>query len=477
MRRLLPLIGPLLLLATGLAALELRKTYIRAFFQAGQPALAPVRVQEPVAGPLRPVRVLLVDGLNRADALASPAMNRLCKRGLDLHLDVGFPTVSLPVQHVLWTGAWQQESGVQFVVGKLRRPALPSLPGAVRARGGQAVAVVQHHPEIAGSFPFSPVTVAGGGPQLRAAAIPAWRSGAALVFVHHLAVDDAGHRGGSGSPAYDAAIQDAETLLGELLAVTPAGAAVAVLSDHGHLPAPVGGHGGPEEALRLVRGCLAGSGVPAGSRADATLPDLTVMLAGRAGVPAPQFASGRDLGAVLAGSGRTRASLPGPNAWAILVSALLCPVLLLPWAAGLRRARRPLAALLATLPWGVILSLGLLWVFYGWPTLSRGVVFSASPWHLAAALWPAALLPAIQGLWPGCRGARLVGDRGRLLLWPWLLTPALAALILTGFPLAAPPILPRLTALASVLLLLAGLGLIALGGAGFVVRLLVHRRR
>lgn len=469
MRRLLPLIAPILLLLAGLGLLQVRKAYIRSFFVQGEPALPEAVERDAAKGVLRPARVLLVDGLSEVYSRGSPAMNRLCAQGLDLRLDVGFPSVSLPVQHVLWTGTWQHESGVQFVVKKLTRPALPSLPGEVRAMGGEASALVQHHPWIAGSFPFSSVVEASD--NFSAQALEAWRSGADLVFIHHLAVDDAGHRSGAASPAYAAAARAADTLLGKLHVASPPGATLVALSDHGHLPGTRGGHGGAELGVRLVRACVTGAGIPAGSRAEATLVDLTALLAGQLGLPPLAHCRGVGLHKLLQGHAPRHAPLPGPRPWAVAAAITLAAALLILWGGGIWRAQRRATLAVATLPWGVLVSLVLIWFWFGPPTLSSGIVFQAEPWAFSRALWPALLLPGVTGWWLDRGGPRLVGGLG--LLWPLTVAPALLALGLTGFPLVSPPLLPGLTALASLLLLLSALGLFAQGGVGLVVRLLL----
>ena len=48
-----------------------------------------------------------------------PTLSRHCATGIDTAVDVGFPTVSLPVQHALWTGRTQQQSGVSTGSGVL----------------------------------------------------------------------------------------------------------------------------------------------------------------------------------------------------------------------------------------------------------------------------------------------------------------------------------------------------------------------
>ncbi len=48
--------------------------------------------------PAARTRVVLIDGAGRDTAAGMAAWNAVCARGLDLTIDVGFPTVSLPVE-------------------------------------------------------------------------------------------------------------------------------------------------------------------------------------------------------------------------------------------------------------------------------------------------------------------------------------------------------------------------------------------
>src|SRR5688572_16920674 len=88
------------------------------------PAAAPrfPRVEGAGLAPAPHVRVVLVDGAGRDTARNMAAWNAVCARGLDLALDVGFPTVSLPVQLALWSGRSQQQIGVLFHSGKVVKP-------------------------------------------------------------------------------------------------------------------------------------------------------------------------------------------------------------------------------------------------------------------------------------------------------------------------------------------------------------------
>ncbi len=263
---------------------------------------APPAPPSPASASLAPVprtRVLVIDGLSRAMASHLPTLVRLCRQGISLTIDVGFPTVSLPVQRVLWTGQRQQQSGVQLGNHpRLLAPAISSLPGSI--------AVAESHPSIAGSLGFSQVEVASvEGFDFAARAREASASDAPLVLVHLLAVDGAGHRHGAASAEYRAAAAAADRLLGKLLAVAPPSDELRwfVLSDHGHLAR--GGHGGAEPEIRLVRGCIAGD-TPR-QRGAVELVDVAHALAESTAVALPSGSHGRPLAIALA---QPRPALP-----------------------------------------------------------------------------------------------------------------------------------------------------------------------
>lgn len=448
-------IAPALLLAAAVYGLFWgRRLFIRSWFVQG-PA-RPASRAEPRAGRVAPhqVRVLLIDGLSREVARRLPALSRLCRQGLELALDVGFPTVSLPEQHVLWTGAWQDQSGVMFLVKRMARPVYDSLPGLVTRRGGGAVAVAEGEPYIVTSFPFSrvvaPREAAGPGAgkgqlamltplDLQQESLAAMQSSAALVLVHFLAVDHAGHKVGSAGAAYLKEARRADALLGALQTVRRPDQTLLVLSDHGHLRAPPGGHGGTEPGIATVRACIVGPDIPAGRRAAAVLPDVTRILAERLDV-APPACVGRSLAGVL------RGDPPGAQAiawrWRVWTASGLVLGL---WLVLLAWRRQP-----ALLPWGLLLSLALLVALEGRPSLSRYYVYRSLPWSLLPAALPTLLLPALQLFWLRRRRVRF----GVTLLAAAGLLPAVVAVGLTGWPATEPPLWPQLTAWASTLGLL-----------------------
>jgi hypothetical protein len=462
----------LVLLALGLA--EARRSFIGSWFVRGTPQPSTTTVSHrPPSGPVRPVRVLLIDGLSEWVARTLPAYDRVCRAGLELRVDVGFPSVSLPVQHVLWTGTWQSESGVLFQIARMRRPVFESLPELVARRSSRAVAVAECHREIAASFLFSEVVAPPArtppldGPTLERESLRAARSDAGLVLIHVLATDKAGHRSGSAGAAYRTAARRADALLEKLWQARAPQQTLLVLADHGHLPLAPGGHGGTEPEIRWVRACLAGPEIAPGSRGTATLVDLTRILADRLNVAVPRHCQGRPLSAVVGASRAPQPQLPQRPTIPLALGLLIGLVLL--WAARYQLAPRSAderpswrwAALI--LPWGMALSLLLLVADHGPPSLSRFYVYPAYPRALLGELLPALGLPLLQ-LWTA-RRLGLPPLRSAVALAAVTLAPAVVVLSLTGWPFVRPALWPHVSAWASTLVLLAAASCVGIGVA------------
>ena len=115
--RLVAVITAAALLALAYVLPQVRHLVIRAATtydgRPGEPAPLPVG-QGPGLAPTDRVRVLLIDGLSADTAATLPALSALCKRGVALTIDVGFPTISLPVEVALWSGLTQQQTGIVF---------------------------------------------------------------------------------------------------------------------------------------------------------------------------------------------------------------------------------------------------------------------------------------------------------------------------------------------------------------------------
>jgi len=462
----------IVLLALALAAYQGRRAFIRSFFVDGQVTLAGASravatASDPELDPGRVdrLRVGLIDGLGEAAAETLPNLNRLCARGQDVRVDVGFPTVSLPVQHVLWTGRSQQESGVLYRIPALVEPPPDALPAHVRS-----LAVAESHPAIVHSFGFGSAE-----PELVVddpSALPVgWRDGFGrraaiavggaeeLVFVHILRVDEVGHAQGGGSPEYKEATLEADGILGDLLVASEGEATTeesglttrwVVLADHGHRDG--GGHGGAEPEIRRVRACLVGEGLePVSGRPLVGLSDLARLLGESLGV-APSagtlgepwsVALGRPAAPLLPSPslGRWLAALFGGGGIVLLVGLALF--------VGRHRAGLGLGAL----------GLGLVWPAFAY----MGVVLSVGKVSLSnPAIYPPVGASVVRGAWPGWLALGLLfvllRRRSRVeaaaVLGAGVVAPALGALILAGALDVKPPLMPLWTAQASVLLTL-----------------------
>jgi hypothetical protein len=361
----------LLLALLGPAAFQLRRGLIQRFFVDGPlgpaPALSAAPPGSPGVGPAARMRVLLIDGLDLPTARQLPALGRLCAAGSDLQIDVGFPTVSLPVQSVLWTGLTQQQSGLWYRVTGLPQP----LRHAAPARLPGSVAVTEEQAYIAGSFGFDRLWPGTG--SFEQAAADETAAGSPLVFVHLLRVDKAGHKHGASSAEYRHVAGEADALLDRLLGVAPPSQGVRwlVLSDHGQRAR--GGHGGGEPDIRMVRACLAGGApLPPIGRDPIHLVDLSRALFDSLSLPPVPGAVGRPLAFALAHPDRG-ATLPGLTAGRVVpasMMAVLAAVLLgMAWV-GVRPRWLP-AVWTAWLP---LAGLSLV-LWRGWPSLSNPVVY------------------------------------------------------------------------------------------------------
>ncbi len=453
----------ILLLVLGYGLLEGRLHLIRGWFQPG-----PVRVQQPGTsrphrGPLNPTRVVLIDGLTAHQARRLPTFKKICDAGISLRVDVGFPTVSLPVQHALWTGAWQTQSGIQFVLGPLAEPVFETLPQLVTRRSANAVAVAESHREIADSFGFSQVIapLVGQPPfselTLQQHALSAVQSNAALVLIHTLAVDHAGHTHGALSPEYRAAAQRSDRLLTALWQSRSPTWSLLVLSDHGHLP--LGGHGDVEPQVRFIQACLVGPGLEPGGHGRATIVDLNRILADRLQVAVPATSVGRPLNAVLA-----RGPLPQQPFIALPLSRLAVALLvglmfLLP--VGLHFAGgQAWGAMVLSLPWSMVLSLVFLVAGGTWPSLSQAFIYPKLPAMLLATSLPGALFIGLQ-LWTLMR-LKVTRLWATLAILAGVLSPTLCIALLSGWPLSRPALVPYFSGWASTLLIWAAVHVVFL---------------
>lgn len=403
------------------------------------------------------VRVVLIDGLAASQAKWLPSWRAVCDRGTRLVVDVGFPTVSLPVEAALWSGLTQQQSGIVFRSDVPLDPPLRGIPTQVP--GSRAVA--EDHGWIVRSLGFAQVEPAAEPDHpAKDRELATWRglwlqrahdaiaSDAKLAFVHILRVDTAGHRTGRDSPLYAVAAGSADAILGTLVADAP-DARWFVLSDHAHLPG--GGHGGEERELREVEGCIAGPGIARTRGGPVHVVDIARALADSLGVRLDQNAKGRPLAAAMAAKLRPDQSVPvlplGRGAAAVLILVV-----------GLALAYMPRRWWLA--PWWYVVGVAGFVAIYSEPTLSMPEIWAPAGRAMYLTWLPSLALLAVA-TWFGT---------GRAPMWRVVVAQlglpfaAVAAAITASgaWPLLAgahvAPVVPHFTAWLSPLVLIAAHG-------------------
>lgn len=397
----------LALLLAAWGTYKVRRQLIHTWFSQGRGGAAPPPLPSwsgPGLGRANRVRVVLVDGAGYAATLAMANYRGVCARGLDLRVDVGFPTVSLPVQHELWTGLTQQQTGVLYSNSQLARPPSYSIPSQVP----KSRAVSEAYQRIALSVGFAVVdpdkpkrvdprwslesswrswlSPARTG-EFERVAIRAVSSDAQLVLIHVLRADAIAHKVGADSRQYRAALAWADHLIGTLIGEDASShpkrpSRWFVLADHGHRA--VGGHGGAEPAIRKVRTCI--SGVEHGAGA-VHLVDISRAIADSLGVRLDPRSAGRPLQVALAAPA-PGATLPQPSRWRWLIA--LAVVALALWLA-LATARSwwywPL--------WFPVAYLSLV-ALAGSPTMSTKIVYNSYRASIYHAIVPGLLVLAVS---------------------------------------------------------------------------------
>jgi hypothetical protein len=445
-----------------------------------EPAALPAATG-PGLSPVARTRVVVVDGLSADATQAMTSWQAVCKRGVQAMVDVGFPTVSLPVEVELWTGLTQQQTGIVNNHGE--RSLAPPVRGIPSQIPG-SWAVAENHGWIARSLGFAttePAADPADPTHARDAAADAWRaawhahataavlSPAPLVFVHILAVDVAGHQHGGDSAAYRAAAADADHQIADLVAAAPA-ARWFLLADHGHLPA--GGHGGEERELRQVAACVLGPGVAARSAGLLHLVDLSRAIADSTGAALDPAARGRPFAAAIAAPLGANDALPsltlGDGALAVLVLATGI-------ALTIATARAWWLA-----PWWFVLACLALVMIRGEPTLSVSYVYRPAGRDMYL-VWLPVLAIAVAATWSGTRRTTLARAVVAQLALP--LAALAAALTASGawstvLGADVAPVALRFTAYASPLLLMVahGAAAVALAALATLVRPVFDRR-
>ena len=417
-------------------------------------------------------RVVLIDGL---DAQVTPALAHWtagCNRGLAVTVDVGFPTVSLPVETALWSGLTQQQTGIVHrgggKDGKYGRPLDPPLRG-IPSQVPRSIAIAEDHGWIvrslgfaqtappAGAHPADDLTPAAWAKRWETDARAAVESRSPLVFIHVLRVDTAGHKFGFGAQ-YGRIAAEADALLGTLFAAAP-GDEVRwfLLSDHGHL----GGHGGEERSLRHVEACILGAGMQPQRGPLIHIVDVARAIADSTGTTLDTASRGRPLSVALAAPLSDDQAVPplALSRGAIAIFLLAVALGSIVWG-----ARRWWLA-----PWWFAIACVTTLVGLGEPSLSVGWIYAYDGRAMLES-WIPGLLVAIASTWFGLGKATLARVLAAQLGVPIL---ALAAAITasgawpTLFGAEVAPVVPHYTAYMLVLVLMVGVGAAAIALAIF----------
>ena len=414
------------------------------------PARLPKRTG-PGLTPAPRVRAVLIDGLSAQTAATLPTWSALCKRGMTLTVDVGFPTISLPVEAALWSGLTQQQTGIVFRSDRPLNPPLVGIPSHVP--GSHAVA--ENHADIVRSLGFAQTEGdeskewAGAWQQHARDAVA---SDARLVFVHVLRVDAAGHRHGRDSAEYRKAASEADAILATLVDAAP-DARWFLLSDHGHRGP--GGHGGEEREVRQVEQCIFGPGIEPATGGPVHVVDIARALADSLGVTLDARVLGRPLAGALARPLGPDQAVPatalGPGVAALFVLVIGGLVTAL----GVRRWW--------LVPWWFVLACASLVIVRGLPTLSMPMVYAPAGRTMYVTWLPALVLCGVTayagisriGIW------RVLASQLALPIAAMCAAFTVTRAWMPLFGAYEAPVVPRFTAWASPLILMAAHGLMA----------------
>lgn len=480
------------LLAFAFVAPGLRRRFIQDIITWDAPPSEPAHLPAGTGAGLAPsprVRIVLIDGLSARAASRLKTWSALCKRGLSLRVDVGFPTVSLPVQVSLWTGLSQQQTGVLFRSDRPLTPPLDRRGIPARVLGSHAVA--ESHGFIVRSLGFSITEPMAGEQAHRDANSDIWKtlwkeqaiaavaSDTRLAFVHILRVDTWGHRRGHDSMEYAIAAGEADAMLAQLVATAP-DARWFLLADHGHLPG--GGHGGEDREVRQVQHCIVGPGIEPATGTLVHLTDVSRAIADSLGLPLDKHSQGRPMAAALAAPLAEDQAIPpiGLGVGAMVVLCLVIGAAATAWAVRIWWLA----------PWWFVLACLLLVVVRGFPTMSMPMVYAKEmivdffdvDRRLMMRTWFATLPIAAAATWFGLGRTTLL----RVLIGQLALPFAAFAAVLTGcggwaalFGAQVSPMVPTFTAFTLVLFLIVahGSAAVALSVLARLVQQAFGRRR
>lgn len=258
------------------------------------------------------VVLCLVDGLRADTSRTLGPLNDLRRRGGDWELSVSPPTFSIPLSHVIATGAPQLTIGMlNNTAGRLIDVGFYRTFGniytAAQAAGLRTGNVVTWRPgypleqilDAPNTLPGAPGYADDDALVSRVRTVLAAPDAPQLLWVHFDIVDRAGHVAGGASDAYRAA---ADRTAGRIVEIAEAmdlsRETLIVTADHGHLD--TGGHGGGEPEVTTVPGVFVGAGIRPLTAGTGEQLDLAATVAWLLGTPIPTHSEGWPLTGALA---------------------------------------------------------------------------------------------------------------------------------------------------------------------------------
>jgi hypothetical protein len=257
----------------------------------------------PRAEPIARVVLVVVDGL-RVDAFNKMNyVSSLKNQAAFYVLSTGQPSLTLPSSAVIATGAWQDVTGVttNWFEGPPRQDCLFSLAkdnGVPTAIAGEEAWGKLFGGQTSRTFtPAWKDAYTTFDERTLAKAIEFLSEKPALLLVHFVDTDMAGHDFGGASPEYLKCARHIDTLIAALHGRLADDSVLIVTADHGQID--TGGHGGWENVVTHVPFLMCGKCVRPGRFGSAKQTDIAPTVAALVGLPIPPYSQGRILAEAL----------------------------------------------------------------------------------------------------------------------------------------------------------------------------------
>lgn len=254
------------------------------------------------------VILVLVDGLRLDASHTMSHLNELRRKGADLVVRVGQPSLSYPSWTVIASGAWQEISGVttnwyegpvpvDTIFRTARDAGVPTI--VVGTRGWQKL----YGPHIADFIAVSGPEDESAPPEewakmddeaFRLATIALKEHPEGLFLIYFGGTDELAHQFGGVSSQYLEEVRRVDEYIGRLAqSLDEERDTLIVTADHGHVD--VGGHGGWEPEVLRIPLVMVGKAIRQGAYPERLQTDIAPTIAALLGVPIPVHAQGRPL--------------------------------------------------------------------------------------------------------------------------------------------------------------------------------------